>query len=474
MRTNEGKRRWLVLIFLGGFLVIAGGNDAPLPDDLAGLRARGELVLVTAAGAGTYHVGPHGPGGFEYDLVKAFATHLGLPLRVHLVDDEAAMVAAILAGAGDILAAGFPLDPQSSQRLLLGPGYLPVSTQIVGRRGGPPIRGKAALAEYTLWMTDGSASLESLEALRRTVPDVSWRVLNAYRPEDLLRMVWKRSLPLAAVNSHVLALNHYLYPELTVLQTLAPAGQLRWATDPRNRRLNQTIHEWFTLQTTRDIIDGLVDFHYSHLEALDYVELARFNRRVKTRLPKFRAHFEAAAASTGLDWHLVAVQAYQESHWDPKAESYTGVRGIMMLTRDTAAHMGLADRMDVETSIMAGTRYLAQLHHQVGQRVPEPDRTLMALAAYNIGFGHLQDARILARRLDKPDDRWHAVRAVLPLLEHERYYRTLSNGYARGNEAVVYVDRIRTFYKMLPPALERLAAASASVDNPLTAAESQE
>jgi membrane-bound lytic murein transglycosylase F len=474
MRTTETKRRWLGLILLVGFLVMAGGKDAPLPDDLAGLRARGELVLVTAEGAGTYHEGPHGPGGFEYDLVKAFADHLGLPLRVILVKDEAAMVAAIRAGAGDILAAGFPLSSQSSQGLLLGPGYLPVSTQVIGRRGGPPIRGKAALAEFTLWMTDGSASLESLDALHRSVPGVSWQVLSAYRPEDLLRMVWKRSLPLAVVNSHVLALNHFLYPELIVLQTLAPTGQLRWATDPRNRHLNQAIHEWFVRQTTREIIDGLVDFHYSHLEALDYVEWARFNRRVKTRLPKYRAHFEAAAGSTGLDWRLVAVQAYQESHWDPKAESYTGVRGIMMITRETAAHMGLADRMDVETSILAGTRYLAQLHHQVGRRVPEPDRTLMALAAYNIGFGHLQDARILARRLDKPDHRWHAVRAVLPLLEHERYYQTLDNGYARGSEAVIYVDRIRTFYKMLPPALDRLAAERPSTHALPAAADSQE
>ena len=476
IRTNELKRKWLGLIVLclAGFLLVAGTKDRLLVDDLAGLRARGELVLVTTGGAATYHDGPHGPGGFEYDLVKAFADHLGLPLRVSLVDDEAAMVAAIESGSGDILAAGFPLGPRAAQRLLLGPGYLPVATQVIGRRGGPPIRAKTALAEYTLWMTDGSASLESLENLRRTVPGISWRVLKAYRTEDLLRMVWKRSLPLAVVNSHVLALNHFLYPELIVLQTLAHTGQLRWATDPRNRHLNQIIHQWFARHTTREIIDALVDFHYSHLESLDYVELARFNRRVKTRLPKFRAHFEAAAQVADLDWRLVAVQAYQESHWDPQAQSYTGVRGIMMLTRETAAQMGLVDRTDVETSIMAGTRYLAQLHDQVGRRVPEPDRTLMALAAYNIGFGHLQDARILARRLDKPGNRWHGIRAVLPLLEHERYYQTLDNGYARGREAVVYVDRIRTFYKMLQPALDRLAAQPPPIEVPPVAFESHE
>ena len=139
-------------------------------------------------------------------------------------------------------------------------------------------------------------------------------------------------------------------------------------------------------------IKGLVEHYYSHLESFDYVDLARYRRRIKVRLPKYRAYFEAAAKKYKLDWKFVAAQAYQESHWNPRAKSYTGVRGIMMLTRETAASMNLDDRMDVEASIMAGTRYLARLHRQVGESVPEPDRTLMALAAYNIGFGHLQDA----------------------------------------------------------------------------------
>jgi membrane-bound lytic murein transglycosylase F len=193
----------------------------------------------------------------------------------------------------------------------------------------------------------------------------------------------------------------------------------------------------------------LVDYYFSHLEGFDYVDLARYRRRIYQRLPKYKQYFIEAAAENDLDWHLVAAQAYQESHWDPKAKSFTGVRGIMMLTQDTAKAMGLKNRLEAKDSIFAGARYLAKLHKMVGDNVNEPDRTLMALAAYNIGYGHLQDARVLALRLGKPQDTWHGVRSTLPLLQRKKYYRTVAHGYARGNEAVEYVDRIRTYHKVL-------------------------
>ena len=150
---------------------------------------------------------------------------------------------------------------------------------------------------------------------------------------------------------------------------------------------------------------------------------------------------------------MVAAQAYQESHWNPRAKSFTGVRGIMMLTQETAKTMGLKNRLEAKDSIFAGTQYLARLHELIGDDIAEPDRTLMALAAYNLGFGHIQDARTLAQRLGKASNTWAGVRAVLPLLQKKKYYSTLPNGYARGNEAVQYVDHIRTYHKVLVMAM---------------------
>jgi len=448
-------------------LLIMVGCDAPLTqNDLEGLVSRGELVLITRNNAACYYEGPHGPAGFEYELAQDFAEHLGVKLRVRVVEDEAGMIAALKAGQGDVIAAGFPFGSQAIRMLALGPGYLEVEQQVVGHRAGPEIQNQEALEAYTLWMTGSSARVEILTAMRQSYPKISWQILTAYNTEDLLQMVWNRALPLTLVDSNVMSMNHHYYPEMRILMTLGSPRPLNWATDPRNRHLIQAMHDWFASERTRKKIKGLVDHYYSHLDSFDYVDLARYRRRIKVRLPKYRPLFEAAAKKYKLDWKLVAAMAYQESHWNPKAKSYTGVRGIMMLTRDTAASLGIDNRLDVKASIYAGTRYLARLHRQVGPEVPEPDRTLMALAAYNIGFGHVQDARLLAKRLGKPGDSWHGVRSVLPLLQQKKYYATLQYRYARGNETVIYVDRIRTYYKMLQPILDEMDAELAREEIP--------
>ena len=120
-----------------------------------------------------------------------------------------------------------------------------------------------------------------------------------------------------------------------------------------------------------------------------------------------------------------------------------------MLTRKTAKEMGVANRLDPEESIIGGTQYLHDLHRRLGSSVSEPDRTFMALAAYNVGWGHLQDARTLARRLGKNPNAWSDIRSTLPLLRLKKFYRKLPHGYARGAEPVQYVDRIRTYHRIL-------------------------
>ena len=150
-----------------------------------------------------------------------------------------------------------------------------------------------------------------------------------------------------------------------------------------------------------------------------------------------------------MDWRLLAAIGYQESHWDRDAVSPTGVRGIMMLTRAAAKDMDIADRKDPEQSIRGGARYLARMLQRIPERVPEPDRTWLALAAYNVGYGHLEDARILTQKNKGNFDRWVDVKESLPLLSQKKWFKQTRYGYARGREPVRYVDNIRTYYDIL-------------------------
>jgi membrane-bound lytic murein transglycosylase F len=439
----------LILSFLLVGLLVSGCNKSLILNDLDVIKARGELIFITRNSIACYYEGPHGPTGFEYDLVKAFADHLGVKIRPLIIEDEADMIEALLNGKADIIAAGIPFGRQAARLLTLSPGYLDVQQQVVGHRDGIIPNDIGDLSSSAIWMTRSSDRVETLNAIKAKGVEIPWKTLADISSEELLQLVWKRSLPATMVESHILAMNRRYYPELVVHFSLGSSKKLAWAIHPHSRHLNRAVTRWFAKTETKKFIGGLTDFYFSHLEAFDYVDLVRFRQRIQKRLPKYRSYFEAASAKYGLDWQLVAAQAYQESHWNPRAKSFTGVRGMMMLTLDTAKNLGLNNRLEAKGSIFAGARYMARLHRLVGDDVLEPDRTLMALAAYNLGFGHLQDARTLARRLGKSSDLWSGVRSVLPLLQKKKYYRSLKHGYARGYEAVQYVDRIRTYHKVL-------------------------
>lgn len=182
---------------------------------------------------------------------------------------------------------------------------------------------------------------------------------------------------------------------------------------------------------------------------LPWFDVQRFQYHIETRLPLYQEQFEAVSKQYGIPWTLLAAQAYQESRWDRHAKSPTGVRGLMMLTRDTASSLGIKNRLDPYKSIEGGARYFAYLKEQVPDNIVKRDRTWMALAAYNVGLGHIKDAQRLAERMDKNPYSWKELKTVLPLLAKKQYYKSLQYGYARGWEPVKYVKRIRAYHALL-------------------------
>ncbi len=177
----------------------------------------------------------------------------------------------------------------------------------------------------------------------------------------------------------------------------------------------------------------------------DHAELLKLLRQGKV-------HFAAVSVANNAvaqDWRLLAALAYQESGWDPLATSFTGVRGIMMLTDDTADRMHVNNRLDPKQSIAAGAKYLADLIDALPAEVKQPDRTWLALAAYNLGQGHMNGARAIAIGLKRDPDSWYEMKRVLPLMARQKYYQHLKSGRTRGGEAVIMVENVRTFYDIL-------------------------
>ena len=444
-----GRLRRLLLAAL--LAAVAGCGDPP--DRLARVKERGVLRVLTTQGPTTFYEGRDGLAGPEYEMALAFARWLEVRLEMLPREGVAHVLADLAAGGADVAAAGLSRTPERARRFLFGPVYQQVQQQVVCRRGGARPRTPAQLARLTLVVPAGTSYAERLQVLARGVPDLRWTAEPGLDTETALERVWQRKADCTVADSNIVAVVRRYFPELSVRFALGEPDELSWMFPASAHRLRDAAREWFTRYAASGELQRLHEKYYGFIESFDYVDVRAFRRRIRTVLPRYRPLFERAAARHGLDWMLLAALSYQESHWNPRARSPTGVRGIMMLTLTTARELGVKSRLDPAQSIEAAARYLARLRARLPAEVREPDRTWFALAAYNVGYGHLRDAMTLARRLGRNPHRWADLRAVLPLLAKKKYYRTLRHGYARGWEPVRYVQRVRDFEDMLRRAL---------------------
>lgn len=265
----------------------------------------------------------------------------------------------------------------------------------------------------------------------------------------LLDSVDAGTIDCTIADSHLADFARRRHPELVVAMNLTEERPLAWAHSGEVEGLQGALASWFAEAHGEGFLEELDTRWFGRFGEFDYVDVARFVRRVQSRLPEYRNAFEDAAESLPFDWEMLAAQAYQESHWDPDAVSATGVRGLMMLTLSTAERVGIEDRRDPFQSIEGGAIYLADLYDRVPEDVRGEDRIWFTLAAYNIGMGHMYDARALAERLGRDKNSWADLAATLPLLSDPQYYETLRYGYARGLEPVRYVEKIREYRAML-------------------------
>jgi len=347
--------------------------------------------------------------------------------------------------------AAAPLRRENNPAALqFGPVYQSVRELVVCSSDSPRISSLAALKGRKLVVAAGSAHEAALREAQRNFPGLKWRADHDLTTQDMLAEVGDGNLDCVAANELQFADALNYHPNLVAEIDIVPPSQLAWAF-PGNvdSGLLEQAQIFFTRIQEDGTLHRLLDRYYGHSSRLDKMDAAAFITGINTVLPRFRRIFEEASALTGEDWRLLAALAYQESQWDPLATSHTNVRGMMMLTDDTADRMNVSNRLDVRESIVAGAKYLQLLKEQMPRRIPEPDRTWLALAAYNQGYSHLEDARILTKRARMNPDSWSDVKKWMPLLNRPKYYKTLKHGYARGGEAVVMVESVRSYYDML-------------------------
>jgi len=415
------------------------------------IKATGVLNVLTRLDPTSYYSISDEYTGLEYDLVMLFAKHLGVKVNFQVPEKFSQLLADISDGKADIAAAGLTITATRKKTMRFSSSYQKVTEQIIYRSGTARPKKPEDLKQGIFEVVAGSSHVESLRDLKQTsAAKFDWTLNDNLDSHELIHLVNEGLIDYTVADSNQTALLRRFYPKLHIAFDITKARELAWGLKlSDDDSLYNEVQRFFKKIKQDNTLAQLLERHYGHVDGLNYVAKCKFFQHQKTRLPEYKPHFIEAAKKHNLDWRLLAAIGYQESHWRKQAKSPTGVKGLMMLTRDTAKLVGIKDRTDPIQSIRGGALYFYQRLKTIPARIQEPDRTWLALASYNIGFGHLEDARILAQRDGKSPDKWLEVKKYLPLLTQEEWYSQTKYGYARGNEPIHYVENIRNYYDLL-------------------------
>jgi membrane-bound lytic murein transglycosylase F len=446
----------LIILFLVGVCDIGFyliNQKKPLPTVLEKIKKRGTLLVLTKNAPTTYFVDFEGQlKGVEYELVESYAKKIGVKTRYIVKNNFENLLSSLQNGEGDLIAAGLTQIDSLKERFLFGPVYQVVTPKVVCHRKSRRPSSFADLTKRVIKVGGESYIKDYLWDLKKENPNLNFQVVPGSNAEKLLEEVWREKADCTIAYSNTLDINRRYFPSLVSAMDFGQQHWLSWMLPAKAHDLQKSLNQWFE-SFPNGKLGELFGRYYGYYPEFDYINLKTFLDHVQIRFPKYKKLFDVAGRENKIHPMLLASLAYQESKWNRKAKSPTGVRGLMMLTRTTAKSLGVENRLNPKESIFGGARYLAKMKSRLDEKIKEPDRTWIALAAYNVGFGHILDAQELAVIFGKDPNTWRDLKEILPLLRLKKYYKTLKHGYARGLEPVRYVQRIRDYLDILEKVL---------------------
>ncbi|PNH81012.1 membrane-bound lytic murein transglycosylase MltF [Vibrio diazotrophicus] len=453
-------------LFLMTLLVSGCQIDSEPKSELDQIRERGVLRVGTLNNQLSYYIGPDGPSGLDYELAREFAAQLNVRLEMKPAYRLSSLFPALKNGEIDIIAAGLSQSEERLKDYRAGPAYYYVSQQVVYKKGQWRPRNIQQLVDKQqeleeqndghpiFSVVDDSHFETTLNGLKKDYPDFDFHIDTNSDVNDLLKSVSEGSLLFTMADSVEVSLSQRIYPDLASAFEVTEDQPISWfMRRSQDESLYAMMIEFFGELKQSGSLASLEEKYIGHIGTFDYVDTRAFIRALDNRLPKWAPLFQKY--SDEFDWRLIAALAYQESHWNPRAKSPTGVRGMMMLTLPTAKSVDVSNRLDPEQSVRGGVEYLRRMVARVPDSISDHEKIWFALASYNVGYGHMMDARRLTKLQGSDPDTWAEVKDRLPLLRQKKYFSKTIYGYARGDEARNYVENIRRYYQSIIGHLEQ-------------------
>ncbi|MBK8188550.1 MAG: membrane-bound lytic murein transglycosylase MltF [Cellvibrio sp.] len=408
----------------------------------------GEIRVISRNGPTTYYEGSNGLTGYGYKLVKGFASQLGVKLVI--VNEPQAPLLRLLNGQEDMVVAAITTNEAGDLPVRFADPHRQIQFELISHVDLPVPTDLASLEGLRVELTPEMAQHPEMQSIQAANPQVIWHLADTNDQADLLSRVHRGQLELAVVDSDTLLLHQYSFVNAQPAFTLGKPMDLAWAFAASvDVSLYQAAQSYMQQIKQSGRLERITAEFFQPNEEMTSVDALLLSQHLEQRLTPHMDDMKRASEEFNLDWRLLAAIGYKESQWLTKIESPTGVKGMMMLTKITAKAMGVQDREDPRQAIFGAAKLFRYLLDNQPEAIQGEDRVHFALASYNQGMGHIEDARRLTQRTGGDPNRWHDVRERLPLLSMRQYYSQARHGYMRGKEPVAFVDKVWDYYKML-------------------------
>jgi peptidoglycan lytic transglycosylase F len=448
--TRTTLRHTLCQLLLLCFITSLSGCSDGL-SQLERIKSRGSLRVALIATPPLYFPDESLIQGYDFEIISAYAESIGSELEI-IRANTISEIATLLKQGKVHIGIGGSSPPYPDNNILNGTPYIENEWYVIGHRNDKLPKSIEEITPSTVIVANGSKSSLVLSDLKTEYASQFWLELPNGNTRQVLEQVNKGNFKLSIINAGIYTYYRYLYPEIKIAFTLPKKYSSHWLTYDNHdddKSISNSVDAFIDTYKQSGQFEQRYYDYFHHLNVFDYVDTLYYLKRIKNKLEKYSPYFNKAAMDYKFDERFLAAISYQESHWNAKARSHTGVRGLMMLTQDTAKRVGVEDRLDPEQSIMGGAKYLSILKNSLSKNIQEPDRSWMLLAAYNIGLGHLEDVRIITESLGGDPNLWLDVEKNLPKLSMKKWYKKTKYGYARGYEPIEFVKRIRRYYDIL-------------------------
>ncbi len=449
-------------------------DPKPVELDLAQIVERDTLRVITRNHPLTYYLFKGTRRGFDYELLQKYAEEQNLVLEVILPPTWNDMIPYLLEGKGDVIASMMTITDDRSERISFTDPYQHVWQVAVGRSDVPPPRTIDELAGRTVLVREGSSYDERLRALRdSTGLAFTIQYLDELTvAEDPIQVVANGGSDLTIVDNTIAQLEQQFNPDLLIGASLTEQQEIAWGVRSNSPELLASLNE-FVDRNDRSAFYNILKKRY--FESPRRFRIHRTHQMAlnqEGRLSRYDDFFRAAEDEVGIDWRLLAAQAYHESRFYPEQVSWAGAIGLMQLMPETAATLGVDDLYDPEQNIRGGSRYLRQLLDVMNENLGENagdfrNQISFALAAYNAGLGHVFNARRLVREQHGNPDIWDEVAQALSLLEQPEYYSQEGYAFVRGKQVTRYVYDILERYEIFSEVIDNARPVDEKEDDAL-------